>query len=346
MFSQRLSLAASANFCRRLGTGLRAGVDILRLLKSETQHGPPKQRAAMSEVHDAIRAGHTLTEALRGQGNYFPSLLITMTNAGEATGKFEKTLLTLADYFDLRLKIRRDFFRQISWPVLQLIAAILILSLLIYILGVLTPPTGGEMFDPTGFGLRGFGGVLKFLGYLSVLAAVLGGTVWAFLNNVAGVHNLVPLLYRLPVVGSALQTLTLSRFTWTLALTLDAGIDPIRAIHLSLDATESEFYRSAKEDVVTAIRGGKTMSETLSSTHIFPDDFVTALEVAELSGTDAEALQHLAADYDDRAQRAMSTLASLASRVIWIAVMLLLVGLIGRMAMRIMGGIQDALEPI
>jgi type II secretory pathway component PulF len=346
VFSHRLSLAASANFCRRLGTGLRAGVDILRLLKSETQHGSPKQRAAMGEVHDAIRAGHTLTEALRRQGNYFPSLLITMTNAGEATGKFEKTLLTLADYFDLRLKIRRDFFRQISWPVLQLVAAVLILSLLIYILGVLTPPTGGEMFDPTGFGLRGFSGVLKFFGYISVLAAVIGGTIWAFLNNVGGVHNLVPLLYRLPVVGSALQTLTLSRFTWTLALTLDAGIDPIRAIHLSLDATESEFYRSAKGDVVTAIRGGKTMSETLSATHIFPDDFVTALEVAELSGTDAEALHHLAADYDDRAQRAMSTLASFASRVIWIAVMLLLVGLIARMAMRIMGGIQDALQPI
>lgn len=346
MFSKRMPLGAAANFCRRFGTGMRAGVDVLRLLNNETKHGTAKQKTAMSDLHQAIRDGETLPDAMKLQDGYFPPLMIAMASAGETTGKLDRTMLTLAGHLEERLKIRRDFFRQISWPLFQLFAAVNILALLIYILGVLTPAGGGEMFDPTGFGLRGASGVLKFYSYVLAVGLLIVGGIVAFQKNLGGVHNLIPLLYRIPVAGPALQTITLSRFIWTLALSLDAGIDPIRAIHLGLDSTDSDFYRSAKDDVEKSIRGGRTMSETLLATDIFPDDFITAIEVAEISGTDAEAMQHLAADYDERARRAMQTLAMVASRTIGAAVMFVLIFLILRMVMTITGVYNDALQPI
>ncbi len=341
-----MPLDAAANFCRRFGTGIRAGLDVLRLLQNEAKHGSPRQRAAMHALHEAIRDGDMLHTAMAKQGKYFPQLLIAMAHAGEATGKLEQTLLTLAEHFEQRVKLRRDFLRRISWPMLQLFLAINVIGLLIYLLGVLTPPTGGEMFDPTGFGLRGASGVAKYYGYVLLIAAIIGGAIVAFHKNFAGIHNLIPLLYRIPVAGAALQTITLSRFTWTLALSLEAGVDPIRAIHLGLDTTDSDFYRSGKEDVVNAIRRGATMSEALLATGVFPDEFITAVEVAELSGTDAEAMHHLAADYDDRARRAVHTLAGLASGIVWAGVIIVIVALSLRMLMRISGGIQDALQPI
>lgn len=346
LFSKRMPLGAAANFCRRFGTGMRAGVDVLRLLNNEAKHGTAKQKTVMADVHQAIRDGETLPDAMKQQDGYFSPLMIAMASAGETTGKLDRTMLTLAGHLEERLKIRRDFFRQISWPLLQLFAAVNILALLIYILGVLTPATGGEMFDPTGFGLRGPGGVLKFYSYVLAVGLLIVGGIVAFQKNLGGVHNLIPLLYRVPVAGPALQTITLSRFVWTLALSLDAGIDPIRAIQLALDSTDSDFYRSAKDDVEKSIRDGRTMSETLLATGIFPDEFITAIEVAEISGTDAEAMQHLAADYDDRARRAMQTLATVASRTIGAAVMITLVFLILKMAMTITGGLRDAMQPI
>src|SRR5690606_24245652 len=108
------------------------------------------------------------------------------------------------------VKLRRDFLRRIAWPMLQLFLAINVIGLLIYLLGVLTPPTGGEMFDPTGFGLRGASGVAKYYGYVLLIAAIIGGAIVAFHKNFAGIHNLIPLLYRIPVAGAALQTITLS----------------------------------------------------------------------------------------------------------------------------------------
>ncbi|MGV3486718.1 MAG: type II secretion system F family protein [Planctomycetaceae bacterium] len=341
-----MSFRNCANFCRRVGTGYKAGVDFLRLIDSESKHGSGVQREVMSDVHRAMRNGSQLHAAMKEHPKYFPPLLIAMTAAGEVTGSLDRTLLALADYYDERVKIYREFLSRITWPMIQLVAAVNILALLIWILGILTPPGGGQMFDVLGFGLSGTRGVLVFYGYVLGAALMLAAVIIGFRKNVAGVQNLIPILYKAPVAGEALQTITLARFCWTLALSLEAGIDPIRSLHMSLDATDSDYYRSAKDDVEKSIRGGSTLGESLLNTGVFPDEFVTEVGVAEMSGTDAEAMHHLAAQYDVRSRAAMRTLATLASGAVWAAVVIGMVILIMRMLMNISGAYNEALQPI
>ncbi len=346
VFSRRMSMRNSANFCRRIGVGFRAGVDFLRLLDSESRHGTARQRGVMAAVHQSVRMGNQLHVAMKEQVTYFPPLMIAMTHAGEITGKLDRTMIALADYYEDRVKIFREFLGRIMWPMLQLFAAINILALLIYILGVLTPSTGGEMFDVTGFGLRGASGVATLYGYVFVVALMITAVIVAFRKNVAGVQNLIPILYRFPVFGEALQTITLARFCWTLALALDAGMDPIRSIQLGLDATDSDYYRSAKDEVEQSILSGSNISEALLATSVFPDEFITEVQVAEMSGTDAEALHHLAGQYDVRSKAAMRTIAGIASGLVWLLVVVAMIALLLRMIMRIGGAYSEALEPI
>lgn len=344
MLFQRMGLANAANFCRRLGTGFRAGADLVTLLRAESGHGPARQRDAMRQVAEQVAGGDQLGDAMEMRRKFFPRLLISMTRVGEATGRLERTLLTLADHYDHQLQLRRAFLTSIAWPVLQFVMAIGVLSLLIWILGVLSPPTGGEMTDILGFGLRGTRGVLIFWGYLALIFSVFAAVVAAFRYNLGGVQNLIPLLYRVPVAGPALQTITLSRLAWTLSLALDAGLDPIRSISLALDSTDSDYYRSGAEDAEAAIRRGATLAGALQATDLFPDDFLTRIEIGELSGTDAEAIDQLAREYDERAKLAMKTLAGLASTVIWVSVIVMLIFLIFRMLFNVMGMYDRALN--
>jgi len=341
-----MSQKNASNFCRRVGVGFRAGVDFLRLIDAESRYGTSRQRSVMADVHQTLRDGDQLNVAMKKHPTYFPPLLIAMTNAGEVTGTLDRTLIALADYYDERVKIYREFMSRIAWPMLQLFAAINILALLIYILGILRAPTGGEIYDVTGFGLRGGAGVLKLYGFVTLIGLAFASLIIGFQKNVAGVQNLIPILYKLPVAGEALQTITLARFCWTLALSLEAGIEPIRAIHLSLDATDSDYYRSAKDDVEKSIHGGMTISESLHATGVFPEDFVTEVGVAEMSGTDAEAMHHLASQYDTRAKSAMRTLASIASGAVWAIVVISMVALLMKMIMGISGVYSEALKPI
>src|SRR6056297_2576988 len=123
-----MSLSAAGNFCRRFGTGMRAGSDMVRLLDAESGHGPPRQRDAMREVARGVSRGEPLAESMQAQGKFFPPLLVSMTHVGEATVRLERTLLNLAEHYEHQLQLRRAFLTSIAWPGIQLVMAIGIVS--------------------------------------------------------------------------------------------------------------------------------------------------------------------------------------------------------------------------
>jgi len=346
MFGRKIKLKSARDFCRRFGIGLKAGADLLKLLESESQHGPPRQRAAIKELKQRASGGSSLADGMAASKGFFPSLMITMTRVGESTGRLERTLLSLSDHYDQQVVLRQNFLRAITWPAIQLIAAIGVISLLIMLMGMLTPATGGEMTDILGFGLRGTSGVLVFWAYIAAVSAAIAATIWAYRSNLGGVQNIVPLIYRIPVIGDAIQTITLSRFTWTLALGLETGLNPIPAIELALDATDSDYYRSGAADSEKAIRAGRSLAGALEETHLFPHELIMQVEVAEMSGTDAESINHLAEDYDRRAQSAIQTISGVATGLIWLSTAGVLIFLIVRLVMNIAGVYSSALEPI
>ncbi|QDT09076.1 Type II secretion system protein F [Planctomycetes bacterium K23_9] len=340
-----MGLAAAATFCRRLGISLKAGADLLAVLDSESKHGPKKHREAMQMLRQGAKEGRQLSETMKSRDKYFPPLLISMTRVGEATGRIERTLLTLADHYDQQLKLRRSFVSSIIWPGIQLFGGIAAISLLIWIMGILRPATGGQMTDILGFGLRGPKGVLIFWAYIGGFFAIIGALIWGFKNNIGGSQNIIPLFYMVPVVGPAIQTITLARFSWTLALSLDAGLDPIRSIGLALDSTDSDYYRAGTEDAKLSIRDqGATLAGGLEATDIFPDEYIARIEMAELSGTDAESTEGLAREYDERAKIAMKTISGFATGVVWMTVGGALIFIIFRMIMTIAGEYSKALE--
>jgi type II secretory pathway component PulF len=229
---------------------------------------------------------------------------------------------------------------------LQLFGGIMVVSLLIYLMGILVPAGGGEMADVLGFGLRGGSGVLKFWGYVGGAFAIIGAIVWAFFKNVGGVQNLAPLMYMIPKIGPSIQTITIARFCRTMSLALETGLDPIRSIDLSLDSTGSDYYRTASKDAETAIRSGSTLAGSLQAMSLFPDDFIARVDISEHSGTDAESMDYLAIEYDERAKTAMKWLAGLATILIRGAIIAFFVFVIFRIASAYLGALNGAFEPI
>ena len=339
-----MGLAASGTFCRRLGTSLKAGADLLAVLESESKHGPARQREAMRYLHTGVKQGEQLSNLMKSRDKFFPPLMISMTRVGETTGRIERALLSLADNYDQQLKLRRSFVSSIIWPGIQLFGGVVVISLFIWIMGVLTTSGGGQMTDMLGFGLRGPKGVLIFWAYIGGFLSVVGALIWIFKNNIGGSQNIIPLFYMIPVIGPAIQTITLARFSWTLALSLDSGLDPIGSIALALDSTDSDYYRAGTEDAKIAIRDrGATLAGGLKATDIFPEEYLARIEMAELSGTDAESTEGLAREYDERAKIALKTISGFASGIVWMTVAGALIFLIFRMVMNIAGAYSNAL---
>ena len=209
--------------------------------------GPLKGRLVQLAADAA--AGQSLTEAVNDCGTYFPGLFREMVEIGEQTGKLAEVLRRLAEHYEHQLRLRRMFLGQITWPVLQLTIAILVIGLYIWVLGMMPPMQNGEPFDILGFGLYGGRGVAIYFTFIGMI--VLGGVLLygASRRGLSGTGGLQKVLLRAPVIGPCLRTLALSRLAWSLHLTLDTGMELSRAIPLSFRSTNNAHYIEHSEGV-------------------------------------------------------------------------------------------------
>jgi len=314
-----------AVMCRRVGSSLRAGLDIRRVLENETDIGSHRHQQVMTAVHTEVMRGTSFSDAMRGQGDYFPPLLRTMAHVGEQTGKLSEVLLRLAEHYEGLLTIRAAYLLAILWPALQFGAAIVIVGLLIWVAGML-----GEGSDLLGFGLRGTKGLVI---YASLVGAVcLGGvTLWKMVNspNPLG-HAVQRLLLRVPLLGNAIVAQIMARASWSMAMIADSSLSNRVIARSTLESTESDYFIRFSTQIDDCLRKGKELHEAFRETHVFPEDFVQVLKTGELTGTLVESLKRLSREYDERSKLAWGTVAVAGALLTWLSVAILIIYLIFR----------------
>jgi type II secretory pathway component PulF len=320
-----------AQLLRRVGASLRAGLDPRSTWEKEAKYGSASHRSLMLRVSQAITDGGTMADGLAACQGYFPPLVCTLVEVGEKAGRLDEVLGGLAEHYEHLLALRRTFLIGIAWPAIQFFAAIGIVGLLIWVLGMVSAMAGTEV-DPLGLGLVGTRGLLI---YLALVVPTLGGIAVLVIGLLRGALGPAPLrvAMRLPVLGNCLKTAALSRLAWTLGLTLDSGMGARRSMELALRSTENALYTSQLKVVDAAILKGKEFHEALRATGLFPDEFLQMLETAEVSGTHGESLQRLAGEFRQRAQTAAKVLTVAASAAVWMLVVLVLLALIARLVM-------------
>lgn len=325
----RIGMGKLAQLLRRLGASFHAGLDPRSTCEKEAGYGSAMHRSMMSRVSQTITDGGSLADGLTACGGYFPPLVCTLIDVGEKSGRLDEILRGLAEHYEHLLSLRRTFLIGIAWPAIQFFAAIGIVGLLIWVLGIVSSMAGTQV-DPLGFGLVGTSGLLVYLGFV---ATILGGVTVLVMGLLRGAFGPAPLrlAMRLPVLGNCLRTAALSRLAWTLGLTLDSGMTARRSMELALRSTENAYYTSQMKVVDDALLQGQEFHEALRATGLFPDEFLQMLQTAEVSGTHGESLQRLADEYRQRAKTAAKALTIAASAAIWMLVLMFMLALIARL---------------
>lgn len=299
----------------------------------------------METIRHRVSSGDSVADAMQQTNGFFPQLACEMVDVGEHTGRLDETLLRLADYYDHVLELRRTFLLGILWPMIQLTVAVLVVGGVIWLVGVLAPMTGGEPVDILGFGLTGNRGALIYFSIVGLIAAAFALAISAIRRGWLGTTPVL-IAMKIPVLGKCLETMALERLAWSLAMALEAGMEAKRSIHLALKSTQNPVYLAQQERVRAAILQGREFHEALRATHVFPSDFLDALETAEISGTQTDSLEHLSQQYQEQAKSMAQVLTVASTFIIWGLVALMIIFFIIRFAMFYLGTIYGALNEL
>lgn len=310
-----ISTRSLTQLCHRVGMAVRSGVDARRLWETEERHALGRHKAALSLIRREVAAGGTIAKGMQRSNGYFPAMFVHMVAIGEQTGQLDEVLKRLAEHYEHLAGMRRMFWFGIAWPLLELVVAVLVIGLVIFITGVIGAASGGEAPDILGWGLRGTSGALTWFILCGLATAAIVVAIQAVFRGWLGPQPVLAAM-RIPVLGKCLESLALSRLTWSLSLALDAGMDAGRAVTLAMGAAQNPYYESSLPQVTSAIRANQQFHESFAAGGVFPSEFVQQVEIAEMAGTTTESLLRLAREYEERARTAMRVLTAIATGLV------------------------------
>lgn len=341
----QLSWAALASFSRSMSRMMEAGVEIRKSLQTSSRQSADRRLSgAVDNVIVSVASGHTLAESLGREEKLFPPLFRDLVHVGEETGSVPEVFAALAKYYESRIRQVKDFRAAIAWPVIQLIAAICIVGLLVLILGLLPTGEDGKHFDVLGLGLYGSSGAATwFLGWLAL--AVGGFVIWKLAtNNTAWQMALHPVLLGIPVMGRCMRSFAISRFSWCFALTQQAGMSIKPSLECSLKATGNGAFIMAQPLIWQELFEGETLTDALTTSKLFPTEYLQFVATAEETGTVPEQLDRMSHLFEEDAQRSMHRLTAIFSACVWVGVAMIVIFFIIRIAMIYVNMLNDAVQ--
>lgn len=300
MFTSKCPLPALVAWCRTLKHSLGAGLSPVKIFKQQAKSGPRPLRAVAADVAAKLAKGSSLEDAFEPYRDTFPPLFVELVAVGETSGRLVDTFDELCTYYETTDRVRRDFRAQMVYPTIQFVAAVGIVSMLIFVQGMLSP----KPMDVTGVGLTGTtGAVVYFVTALGTMAAIVL-LVRAALNSVKWKSKLEGALLIVPAWGPALKAFAIHRFLIALRMTHEAGLRAEQVLHYSFRATANAIFMRGEPHAVAVVKQGGAIYDALEASGApFPDEVRDSILGAEEAGMMTEVCDRLADNYREEGSR-------------------------------------------
>lgn len=302
-----ISIKHIAVFCRQFYTMMNAGVTIvntLDILKQQTEH--KRFKAVIGELYEDVQKGYTFSEALEKHPQVFPSLMVYMVAAGEASGALDTVMNRMAEHYEKEFKINNKIKSAMVYPI---IIAFVAVAVVIFLLTVVMP-TFLSMFEGSGVPLPlptrillAISHALRTYWFVFVGAVLaLGLLIRRISSTPDGQMTIDRWKYRLPLVRSLTKKVVSARFTRTLSTLLVSGIPLLQSLENVAGAVGNRMVAEGIMSVREDVRKGVALSIPIRRLGYFPPMVDNMIKIGEESGTLDEILDKTANFFDEEVE--------------------------------------------
>lgn len=318
-------------FAEHLSIMLKSGITLNKSLSLLGELSENKNFSrVINEVHEQIREGSPLWQALQNHSSTFPQVFINMVRAGEAGGVLDTVLSRIAEYLDEIQELKEYIVSALIYPTILGITAIgSILVMLTFVM-----PRFSQIFKGMGVELPfvtqlmlGTGNFLQSYWWILVLiiCAIFIGIKY-IIQTPPGKKKWDALKLNMPIWGKIFQKIEISRFSRTLGTLLDSGVSILSAMNIVKGVILNSILREALEEVYNDLKQGKMLSLSLNKRKVFPSLAVNILGVGEESGNLPAMLNKISDIYEKDLKSAIKSFTSIFEPAV-ILVMGLVIGI-------------------
>lgn len=305
-----------AVFTRQFATMIDAGLPLVQCLDILSKQADNKSFASViNEIRQDVEGGSTYADSLKKHPAVFGDLYVNMVAAGELGGILDTILNRLSKYIEKNIRLKRQVKAALFYPAtIVAVAFIVIVVLLVYVIPIFAKmftDFGGTLPAPTRMviGASNFmrGNILIIIGIM--VAVILGARkYYKTQNGRLVVDNIV---LKMPVFGMLARKISVAKFTRTLGTLISSGVPILDGLEIVAKTSGNKVVEKAIYATRQSISEGKTLSEPLETTKVFPPMVVQMIAVGETTGALDAMLSKIADFYDEEVDSTVGILTSL-----------------------------------
>jgi type IV pilus assembly protein PilC len=313
-------------FSRQFATMIEAGLNVVgSLVILEQQTTDKVLGQVIGQLREDVERGLLLSEAMARHPKVFSRLYVAMVEAGEAAGILDIVLDRVALQMDKQQKIKSRVKGAMVYPTIVFIFATLVLNgMLLFLVPIFVKifaqlhgqlPMLTQEVVKVSTALRGYWYIIfpfwaaVIFGFVKGKRTERGRKLW----DRTRLH--------LPMrIGDTILKITIARFARTLATLVAAGVDIIKAIEITGQASGNWVIEDALTDVRNRVREGATIAQPLLENDVFPPMVSQMVKVGEETGELDKMLEKIADFYEEEADTAIGALSSIIEPLMMIGV--------------------------
>jgi len=320
-------------FTRQFATMIDSGLPLVQCLDIQAKQAPNQTfRVELSTIKETVESGSTFADALKKYPETFDELYRNMVAAGEVGGILDTILNRLAVYLEKADRLKRQIKGAMMYPLITVLVAVVVVAVLLLevvpTFEVMFAEFGSTLPAPTQF-------VIDMSKWMQANFVFIVGISTGLFFAARYLYRLPPgrLLFdkyalKVPVFGELLTRVAVARFCRTLGTMVASGVPILEALDICARTAGNRVIEDAVMKVRTSISEGRTISEPLSESGVFPEMVCQMISVGEATGALDVMLNKVADFYEEEVDQSVDNLTSMLEPIIMVFLGVIIGGLV------------------
>ncbi len=330
MFQPKVTGKDVVVFTRQLSTMIDAGLPLVQSLEILAgQQDNATFKKILTDIRVDVETGMTFADGMKKHPKVFDNLYCNMIDAGEVGGILDTILSRLADFMEKSMILKKKIKGAMTYPTIclciSLVITAVILLFVVPVFASMFADFGSALPAPTQFVVNASDFMKNYFMVIVVGIFVLISAIKKVYSTETGRMKMDAMFLKMPIAGPLIRRVAVAKFTRTLGTMLQSGVPILEALIVVGRTAGNKVIEQAVFRVSDSITEGRSISEPLEETGVFPSMVVQMINVGESTGALDIMLEKIADFYDEEVDQAVENMTAMIEPLM----MVVLGGLIG-----------------
>jgi len=322
----QITTKEKATFFSSLQVMIRSGISFNRAIKliAHRTQNIRLARILNTIAHDIGVSGKSFSTSMQKHATVFKNDETRVIEAGELTGKIENVLQALSVQMEKNLDMERNLRSALMYPMVVLffiaIGGIIVVTTVV--------PRFLDIFSEFGTELPWATQLLVWVyevikNFWWLLIGIFILVVWFFItwkNSPDGKMTWDELMLHLPLIAPVVNNVQTARIATNFGLMMESGIPVVKGLRLLAEIMPNAVMSDSIKSVEINVRNGGKISKSFEAEKVFDPVLSEVIEAGEESGSMAELLSRLGAQYQKEVDVQLANVSTILKPVILVVV--------------------------